>query len=110
MAILLNEPIDMDREDELLEFRDAAIKPVAGDTAVLDRDLEPESRGFAPVRPEETRMLATARETASDDSEILDSNELTRIDGTPQKEGPFTRDLVGAYFRQMGDAGLLSRD
>ena len=110
MAILLNEPFDKDSEDEVLEFRVATIKPVARETAVLDRDLEAESRAFAPVSPEETRIPATAQETATNDLEELDNNELTGVGGTPQKHLPFSRGLVDTYFRQMGGAELLSRD
>ena len=111
MAFVLTEPFDTDSEDSVLELHDSTIKPVTRETAVLDRDPKPRFQGVVPAHPDETRISTTARETVASDSEDTDSNELTRVGGTrPQKDASFSRGLVDTYFRQMRDAGLLSRD
>src|SRR5450756_1960334 len=111
MAFVLTEPFDTDSEDSVLELHDSTIKPVTRETAVLDRGPKPRFQGVVPAHPDETSISTTARETVASDSEDTDSNKLTRVGGTrPQKDASFSRGLVDTYFRQMGDAGLLSRD
>ena len=85
----------------------------------MDGRLRVEREGSAPERQDTLiDFFGSEPKVAGDQSSALESTETglrsvgdSALDGAaPSREAKFSRDLVDTYFRQMGDAELLSRD
>ena len=93
-----------DAEQLVLERPDRVIEALTCEGAVFDDELEPE---FSTLEPTPSEQATTA-------PTIVDQNAATgtanRDGKVPQTAASFSRGLVDAYFRQMGDAAWLSRE
>ena len=111
MTLSLNEPLSGDGEDSLLERRDGAIERGACEASILDEEPEPQFRPIEPAPSDLAFVPTIAGERAASGQADKEGNELARASVTaPQNAASLSRGLVDAYFRQMGNAGALSRE
>src|ERR1700751_5554080 len=111
MTLLLNGPRAGDSEDSLLErLDDRALERVAREAPVLDEEPELQSGALEPTLPDQPSVPTLVSESAANGRADGDGNELARVSAiTLQNASSFSRGLVDTYFRQMGNAGALSR-
>ena len=111
MTSLLNGPRAGDSEDSLLErLDDRALERVAREAPVLDEEPELQSGALEPTLPDQPSVPTLVSESAANGRADGDGNELARVSAiTLQNASSFSRGLVDTYFRQMGNAGALSR-
>ena len=106
----LNKPALAEAGDDCVpEPQDEPIELAEVDPPVLERALQP-LNGFERSSPDEAYPSLPERETA--DSKSTDATENDPIPPAQRSRAEnarFSRDLVDAYFRQIGDAGSLSR-
>jgi RNA polymerase primary sigma factor len=107
MTLLLNGSLGGDSEDSLLErLDDRALERVARDT-VLDEEPELQSGALEPTLSDQPSVPTLVSESAANG----DGNEPARVSAMAlQNAASFSRGLVDTYFRQMGNAGALSRE
>ena len=103
MTLLLNGPLGGDSEDSLLERLD---------DRTLERVEEPEPEsGALPTLSDQPSVPTLVSESAANGRPDGDGNELARVSAIAlQNAASFSRGLVDTYFRQVGDAGALSRE
>ena len=107
----LNKPALAEAGDDWVrEPQDEPIELADADAPVLERALQPRSTGFERSSPDDAYSSLPERETAV--SKSTDANEDEPIPPARRRRtenARFSRDLVDTYFRQIGDAALLSR-
>ena len=103
MTLLLNGSLGGDSEDSLLERLD---------DRTLERVEEPEPEsGALPTLSDQPSVPTLVSESAANARPDGDGNELARVSAIAlQNAASFSRGLVDTYFRQMGNAGALSRE
>ena len=108
---MLNGSLGGDSEDSLLErLDDRALERVAREAPVLDEEPEPQSGALEPTLSDQPSVPTLVSESAGW-SGGRDGNELARVSAMAlQNAASFSRSLVDTYFRQMGNAGALSRE
>ncbi len=108
MTLLLKEPLRGDDEDLVLDRGDRAIGACE---ASPDGEPEPQFPALEPTGSGEISAEALAGGSAASDPADRSGSELTPSSAIlSRNSAPFSRGLVDAYFRQMGDAALLSRE
>ena len=112
MTLLLNGSLGGDSEDSLIErLDDRALERVAREAPVLDEEPEPQSGALEPTLSDQPSVPTLLSESAASGRADGDGNELARVSATAlQNAASFSRGLVDTYFRQMGNAGALSRE
>lgn len=111
MAFPLNDRSHPAGEDLVLEHQEDAAELAHAGAEDLDWGLEADK--IAALGSQEPSVPALAQEATEDDSlEEPDSGLATAAAAAPKREpgAQFSRDLVDTYFRQMGDAEMLSRE
>ena len=108
MVKLLTDCVRRDAEESVLECRNGTIALARLDAPGLGSDLETEFDRLDPPNRDEARVPAVTRPNAARESTDLEENPISVRAARP--EGDVSRDLVDAYFRQMGHAELLTRD
>ena len=110
--MLLNGPLGGDSEDSLLErLDDRTLERVAREAPVLDEEPEAQSGALEPTLSDQPSVPTLVSESAANGRPDGDGNELVRVSAiAPQNAASFSRGLVDTYFRQMGNAGALSRE
>jgi RNA polymerase primary sigma factor len=112
MTLLLNGSLGGDSEDSLIErLDDRALERVAREAPVLDEEPEPQSGALEPTLSDQPSVPTLLSENAASGRADGDGNELARVSAAAlQNAASFSRGLVDTYFRQMGNAGALSRE
>ena len=106
MAWLNNSPLD-DGENLVLEHQDGPIEFADAEAPLLQRGLQ---TGFERSSLDEARTFSTGRETTVSDSvDANDDEPAAPVRRSRTENARFSRDLADTYFRQVGDAELLSR-
>lgn len=110
MTLLLNGSLGGDSEDSFFErLNDRALEGVAGEAPVHDEEPEPQSGALEPMLSDQPFVPTVVSESAN--RADANGNELARVSAmAPQNAASFSRSLVDTYFRQMGNAGALSRE
>ena len=108
MVTLLTDHARKDAEESVLECRNGTLARARLDAPGLGSDLETEFDRLDPPNRDEARVPAVTRPNAARESTDLEENPISVRAARP--EGDVSRDLVDAYFRQMGHAELLTRD
>ena len=109
-TLLLNEPLDGDREDSDFHRRDRAIGRTACEGSVLPEQPELQFHRLEPTLSDQASIQG-AGEGAVDGLIDRGGNELASSSVTATRNSAsFSPGLVDAYFRQMGDAAWLSRE
>ena len=110
MAFLLKGSLGGDSEDSLLEsLDDRALEGVAREAPFVDEESEPQSGALEPTLSDRPFVPTVVSESAN--RADADGNEPARVSAmAPQNAPSFSRSLVDTYFRQMGNAGALSRE
>ena len=108
MVTLLTDHVRKDAEESVLECRNGTLARARLDAPGLGSDLETEFDRLDPPNRDEARVPAVTRPNAARESTDLEENPISVRAARP--EGDVSRDLVDAYFRQMGHAELLTRD
>ena len=111
MTLLPNGSLGGDSEDTLLKrLDDGALERVAREAPVLDEEPEPQSGALEPTLYDQPFVPTLVSESAANRADE-DGNERARVSAmAPQNAPSFSRSLVDTYFRQMGNAGALSRE
>jgi len=111
ITFLLNEPLGGDGEHSLLDRSDRAIERVACEASFLDEEPEPRFHAAELTPSDQASVPTVPGETEASGRAHRNGNELAPSSTTaPQKAASFSRGLVDAYFRQMGDAPCLARE
>jgi hypothetical protein len=112
MTLLPNGSLGGDGEDTLLErLDDGALEQVAREAPVLDEEPEPQSGALEPTLYDQPSVPTLVSDSAANGRAAGDGSELARVSAmAPQNAASFSRGLVDTYFRQMGNAGALSRE
>ena len=109
-TLLLNRPLDGDREDSDFHRRDRAIGPTACEGYVLPEQPELQFHSLEPTVSDQDSIQG-AGEGAVDGPMDRGGNELASSSVTATRNSAtLSPGLVDAYFRQMGDAAWLSRE
>ena len=109
LTLLLNQPLDGDREDSGLDHRNRATARAACEGSVLDEEPEPQFLTLAPTPSDQVSVPTVAGE-GLDSPVDRGGNELAASSAITSGGASFSRGLVDTYFRQMGDAAWLSRE
>ena len=112
MTLLPNGSLGGDSEDTLLKrLDDGALERVAREAPVLDEEPEPQSGALEPTLYDQPSVPTLVSDSAANGRAAEDGNERARVSAmAPQNAASFSRGLVDTYFRQMGNAGALSRE
>jgi RNA polymerase primary sigma factor len=112
MTLLPNGVLGDDTEDTLLErLDDRALERVAREAPVLDEEPEPQSVALEPTLCDQLSVPTLVGDSTANGRAAGGGSELARVSAmTPQNAASFSRGLVDTYFRQMGNAGALSRE
>ena len=107
-TLLLDEPVDRDWEDSFRRSLDRANDGTTFETqAVVDLETEPQLQAFQPQPANQVSARTSADEGGSPDRR---GNERTSSGGTTPRGAAPLPGLAETYFRQLGDAGWLSRE
>ncbi len=107
-TLLLDEPVDRDWEDSFRRSLDRAIGGTTFETqAVVDLETEPQLQAFQPQPANQVSVRTSADEGGSSDRR---GNERASSGGTTARGAAPLPGLAETYFRQLGDAGWLSRE
>ena len=112
MTLLPNGSLGGDCEDTLLErLDDGALERVAREAPVLDEEPEPQSGALEPTLYDQPSVPTLVSDSAANGRAAGDGSEFARVSAmAPQNAASFSRGLVDTYFRQMGNAAVLSRE
>lgn len=112
MTLLLNGVLGDDSEDLLLQrLDDRALERVAREAPVPDEEPEPQSGALEPTLCDQPSVPTLVSDSAANGRAAGDGTELARVSAmAPQNAASFSRGLADTYFRQMGNAGALSRE
>jgi len=109
MPCLNNCPLDEDGENWVLDHQDGPIEFADTEAPVLERGLQPRSIGFERSSPDEAYPSLPGREMAVRKSTYANDEHVRPARRSRTENARFSRDLADTYFRQIGDAELLSR-
>jgi hypothetical protein len=109
-TLLLESRLVAMRGDSFLERPDRAIGRGAFEAPVLDEEPESQFRAFEPPPSDRISIPTSADESAVSGPADGGGNELASSSATASDGASFSRGLLDAYFRQMGDAAWLSRE
>jgi RNA polymerase primary sigma factor len=111
MVLLPNDPLREDSAEPVRECQDGAIALAHAAASAFGAKSDRQSGRVEPPRRDETRAPTIAPDPMASDAADPEGNVPTAdLETSAEVEASSSRDLVDLYFRQMGDAELLSRE
>lgn len=108
MVLFPNDPLHREREASVQERQDGATALARAGAFPSGSKSDRQSDGPEPPNPSET--CDPAPDTMAGGSAASESMPTPVCEIEPDADASLSRDLIDVYFRQMGDAELLSRE